>query len=73
MFELTVSEKARQYLLDRGSALGHGEPLGQPEWRRPPGANLTDADLAGADLAGANLEGAMLTDAQRRQATNVPP
>jgi hypothetical protein len=37
------------------------------------GANLEGANLEGANLEGANLEGVMLTDAQRKQATNVPP
>jgi len=41
-------------------------------------ADLAGADLDGANLEGANLEGAklggvILTDAQRRQAKNVPP
>ena len=40
--------------------------------------NLNGADLEGANLEGANLEGAkltgvILTDAQRKQAKNVPP
>ncbi len=36
-------------------------------------ANLAGADLEGANLESANLEGVMLTEAQRKQATNVPP